>query len=112
MEHRDKERLTDMLVYAQRVQTFIANRTQQDLRTDNELVGLAVVRAIEIIGEAANKVSKELQNAHPEIPWRNIIGMRHRLIHDYGNVDYAVVWQVATKNLPALIIQLQLVLNE
>ncbi|MHC1730210.1 MAG: DUF86 domain-containing protein [Syntrophobacteraceae bacterium] len=62
----------------------------------------AVVRNLEVIGEAAGRVSTEYQAAHPEIPWRSIIGMRNILIHDYAGVDLDQVWQVVEQDLTTL----------
>jgi len=70
----------------------------------------AVVRQLEIIGEATKRVSKELRSKHPDIPWSDMAGMRDVLIHDYIDVDLGVVWKTASENIPdlkALIIKLQ-----
>jgi uncharacterized protein with HEPN domain len=67
----------------------------------------AVVHAIEQIGEAASRVSDAFQGAHPEIAWRKIKGMRNRLVHDYENTDWAVVWEVLTDEIPRLIAALR-----
>ncbi len=70
----------------------------------------AVVRQLEVIGEATKRVSKELRSRHPEIPWSDMAGMRDVLIHDYIDVDLGVVWKTASENIPdlkALIIKLQ-----
>ncbi len=64
---------------------------------------LAVERCIEIIGEAASKVSKEFQDGHPEIPWKGIIGQRNVLIHEYGEIKHERIWAVATQRIPDLI---------
>jgi uncharacterized protein with HEPN domain len=63
---------------------------------------LALTHLVQVIGEAAQQVSKEFQSAHPQIPWREIIGMRHRIVHDYLNVDEDVVWEVVHSDLPQL----------
>jgi uncharacterized protein with HEPN domain len=63
----------------------------------------AIIRSLEVIGEAATKVSSAFRDAHPQIPWREITGMRHRLIHGYGEVRLEVVWAVVRDDLPALI---------
>ncbi|KJS38449.1 MAG: hypothetical protein VR70_10075 [Rhodospirillaceae bacterium BRH_c57] len=67
----------------------------------------AVIRSLEVIGEAAGKVSPALCLEHPEIPWREITGMRHRLIHGYADVRLDVVWAVLRNRLPALIATLR-----
>lgn len=66
----------------------------------------AVIRSLEVIGEAAGKVSAVFQAAHPEVPWRRITGMRHRLIHGYAEVRMDIVWQTVRDELPALKAQL------
>ena len=63
----------------------------------------AVIRSLEVIGEAAGKVSTTLRNGHPEIPWRDITAMRHRLIHGNAEVRIAVVWEVVRERLPRLV---------
>ena len=65
-----------------------------------------------IIGEAANQISNELQMAHPEIPWKVIVGMRNVLIHDYVQTNYALVWKTAKEDLPKLLEQLQSIQDE
>ena len=63
----------------------------------------AVIRAIEIVGEAAGKLSPEFRSAHSDVPWKEMIGMRHRLIHAYDKVSLAVVWAVVRDELPTLL---------
>jgi uncharacterized protein with HEPN domain len=62
---------------------------------------------VEVVGEAARKVSPEFQAAHPEIPWRPIIAQRHVLAHDYGEIDQEKIWRVANVHIPDLIVQLE-----
>lgn len=68
---------------------------------------LAVAHLIQTIGEAARRVSEKFRDAHPETPWRAIVGMRHKVVHDYLHVDFDIVWDVATADLPALIPNLE-----
>lgn len=70
----------------------------------------AVEREVEIIGEAARKVSPACRDAHPEIPWRKIIGQRHKLAHEYGEIQEEVIWRVATVHVPELIAHLRALL--
>jgi uncharacterized protein with HEPN domain len=67
----------------------------------------AVERSIEIIGEAARRVSREFQEQHPDIPWQKIIAQRHVLAHEYGEIKHERMWRVATVHIPALILQLK-----
>ena len=70
---------------------------------DDEILRLELTHLVQVIGEAARKVSTEFQQDHPEIPWRRIIGMRHRIVHDYMRVDEDVLWEVITADLAALL---------
>jgi uncharacterized protein with HEPN domain len=67
----------------------------------------AVIRSLEVIGEAASKISDDFQRDNPEIPWRQIVGMRNRLIHVYFDIDYKVVWQTMKSNIPSLLKMLE-----
>jgi uncharacterized protein with HEPN domain len=71
---------------------------------------LALTHLVQIIGEAARRVSPDFQDANPKIPWDDIIGMRHKVVHDYMGTDYDIVWQVARMDLPSLILELERVL--
>jgi uncharacterized protein with HEPN domain len=77
-------------------QEFIANKMAQD----------AVVRQLEIIGEASRNLSEDFCKLHPEVPWSQIVGMRNRMAHDYLNVDMEIVWDIVTHDLPALKLRL------
>jgi uncharacterized protein with HEPN domain len=69
----------------------------------DENLRLALIHLIQTIGEAARQVSREFCNSHPDIRWADIIGMRHKVVHDYLGVDDDIVWQVATEDLPKLV---------
>jgi uncharacterized protein with HEPN domain len=73
----------------------------------DENLRLAVTHLIQIIGEAARRVSPEFRQAHAEVPWADIIGMRHVVVHDYLRVDEDIVWQVASADLPQLVAVLE-----
>ena len=88
-----------------------AGRSRADLDTDR-LLNLSLVRLLEIIGEAANRISKDVQDEHPEIPWSNIIGLRHRLIHGYSSIDLDIVWQIVTADLQPLVAALERMLGD
>jgi uncharacterized protein with HEPN domain len=98
--------LGQMLDAARRAVAITSGRTREELDTD-ELLDLAVVRILEILGEAANRVPKDDQVRYPDIAWSEIVSMRNRLIHGYDNVDLDVVWQVVTEDVPALVAELE-----
>lgn len=102
----DLSYLWDMLEAAKAVLAFIQGRTLAEYETDLMLRS-AVERQIEIIGEAARRVSKEFQLAHPEILWRPIQAQRHVLAHDYGEIKHDRIWRVAETHIPELIALLE-----
>ena len=95
-----------MLDAAREAVAFASGRSRQDLDQDRILV-LAVVKCVEMIGEAAARVSEQTRTDHPEIPWQDIVGMRNRLIHAYFDINLDVVWSTITADLPALISELE-----
>ena len=98
----DDTRLRHMLDAAKQVQTFMQGRNREDLDSD-PMLRLAVVKAIEIIGEAAAKVSPERQTTIPQLPWPQMVSMRNRLTHAYFDIDTEVVWKTIVEDLPELI---------
>lgn len=107
MTHKeDSIRLLHMLDSAKEAVSFVEKRKRSDLDTDRMLL-LALIRSIEIIGEAASQVTKETQLQYPDIPWAAIIGMRNRLIHAYFNIDIDRVWDTVFDDLPVLIRSLE-----
>ena len=90
---------------------FMLGKTREDLASDRMLV-LAVVKDLEIIGEAAGRVSAECRDRHPEIPWAVMVGMRNRLTHAYFSIDLDIVWGTVRNNLVPLVEQLERVIQE
>ena len=86
--------------------TFLEDKTKEAFDSDEKL-RLAVIHLLQIIGEAAGRISKEFCHKHPEIPWKAIIGMRNKVVHDYLGVDENIVWDTATNELPQLINKLE-----
>jgi uncharacterized protein with HEPN domain len=95
-----------MIEATETVAQFVARRSRADLDEDRMLL-FAVVHAIEILGEAASKISLETRTAAPQVPWGAIVSMRNRLIHGYFDIDTAIVWKTATVEIPALVPQLR-----
>ena len=90
-----------ILLCIEKIQDYTKNLTKKDFN-NNELVQDAVIRNIEIIGEAVKKISKELKSQYPNIPWKEMSGMRDKLIHDYFGVDVDVVWKTVDDDIPFL----------
>ncbi|MDE2476862.1 MAG: DUF86 domain-containing protein [Alphaproteobacteria bacterium] len=103
---RDAALLLDMLLAGRDALSFVERLTEAAFLA-SRLHQNAVIRSLEIIGEAAGKVSAETQAAHPEIPWREVTGMRHRLIHGYGEVGLDLVWMVVRDRIMPLIAALE-----
>jgi uncharacterized protein with HEPN domain len=95
-----------MLDHAREALAMVSGRSRHDLDTDR-MFQLALTHLVEIIGEAANRVSREGRSRHPYIPWQDAINTRNRFIHGYDSVDYDIVWQIATRELPVLITALE-----
>ena len=106
MRADDRVRVLHMIEACESVQRFIQGRRRLDFESDQMLL-FAVVRAIEVLGEAAGKVSEDTRSACPEIPWPEITNMRNRLIHGYFDIDIDIVWNTASIELPALLADLR-----
>jgi uncharacterized protein with HEPN domain len=102
----DPAHIWDMLDGAQSVLDFVGEKTLEDYLEDGVLQA-AVERKIEIIGEAARKVSDEFKQSHPEIPWRRIIGQRHVLAREYGEINHKMIWNLIKESIPQLIRMLE-----
>jgi uncharacterized protein with HEPN domain len=100
--------LGDMLDAASRAQRLAAGVDKASYDA-NDTLQLALTRLVQIVGEAAREVSEHARSSLPQIPWPLIVGMRHRLVHDYRNVDLDILWNVVTVNLPPLIEALETV---
>jgi len=98
-EYRDY--IEDILSSILKIEQFIDELTFEDFKNDDKTV-FAVIRALEIIGEAAKKIPQPLKDKYPQIPWREISGMRDKLIHGYFGVDLRVVWDTIKIDIPDL----------
>jgi len=111
MHKDDFVRLRHMLDAARDVEQFTQGKTRRDLDNDR-LLELGVVKAIEMIGEAASKVSPEVKHEFSDIPWDDIIRMRNRLIHAYYRIDLNLVWTTITDDIPLLREELDKIVTE
>jgi uncharacterized protein with HEPN domain len=110
MKPEDKIRIQHMLDAAEKAVHFMGNLDISAFKKDEKLI-LSVIRLLEITGEAAVRVTDDLKEEYPEIPWYQIASTRNRLIHGYFDVDLAIVYQIINRDLPLLIIQLQSLLK-
>lgn len=106
MQQADRIRLRHMLDAAREAHTYAQGRTRRDLDEDRQLA-LSLVKLIEIVGEASLKLSDEARAELPDLPWPDIAGMRHRLIHAYYDIDFDRVWDTVLDDLPPLVERLQ-----
>lgn len=111
MTDKDLIRLKHMLDSAQAVLSFIKGEKRSSLNTNRLLVS-GIIRELEILGEAAGKVSQKTRDLFPELPWKQLIGMRNRLIHAYFDVDHDVIWKTAKNYLPSFARQLKKIINK
>ena len=102
----DLTSLGHMLEVAGWALSITEGRTRRDLNSDLQFF-LALSRAIEVIGEAANRVSDTTQSRTPEIPWRRIIGMRNHLAHKYDNINYSTLWLTVQEYVPPMIAEVR-----
>ena len=102
-------RLRHMLDHAQEALALAEGKTREDVDQDR-LLELALVRLLEIVGEAASRIPEEECARFPEIPWAQIVGLRNRLIHGYDAVDLDIFWQIVVADLPPLVANLESIL--
>ena len=106
MENKDHARLKHMLDSTEAILSFIKGKRRASLDRDRLLLS-AVLRELEIIGEAAGRISEKTKKKFPNLPWKELIGMRNRLIHAYFDVDHDIVWKTIREYLPSFLKQLQ-----
>lgn len=109
MQKDDAVYLGHMLDMARKVSVRVAGVSREDYDADEDL-RFVIAHLIQTIGEAAARVSIPMQKAHPEIPWKNVTGIRHRIVHDYMGVDYDILWEVAVRHIPPLIANLEAII--
>lgn len=106
----DSGRLQDMLEAIEKIEAYVGQERQAFF--EDELLQVWVIHHLQIIGEAANRLSPEIWETYPSIPWTSVIGMRHILVHNYFGVDLDRVWLVVEKDLPILKPQIEDILAE
>jgi uncharacterized protein with HEPN domain len=108
--HEAGVRLRHMLDHAKEAVSLARGKNRADLDKDR-LLNLALVRLLEIIGEAASRIPKNERDLYPNIPWPEMVGLRNRLIHGYDEVDFDILWQIVSSDLPPLIKNLEKLLE-
>lgn len=108
MRHDDALFL-DMLIAARKIQTFVANMSEDEFKV-HEMAKSAVIREFQVIGEAARMISDAGKVEHPDLEWKMIAGMRNRLIHEYFAIRYELVWQTIQNDLAPLITEIEKIL--
>ena len=106
----DRASLSHMLDHAREILEMTRDRTAVDLETDRKRE-LSVLHLLALTGETSRRVSRALRDSHPEIPWRDVAGMRNFLIHAYDEVHLPLVWETVTTRLPPLVRRLEQILS-
>jgi len=103
--------INDMLECIERIEKYISGLSYDDFIKDDKTKD-AVVRNLEIIGEAANQIPVDIRKKYKDIPWAQIVGLRHRLIHGYFVIDYDIVWNIIDKEMPDLKIRIKKIFKD
>ncbi len=109
--HETSVALRHMISHAKEAIDLAQNTSRAELDT-HRLLNLSLVRLLEIVGEAARRIPKDVQLRYPDIPWGQIIGLRNRLIHGYDTVDFDILWEILTGDLPPLVVRLEHILAD
>lgn len=103
-------RVHHMLDHSREASAMAGDRSRDELHSDR-MLNLALVRLLEIVGEAAARIPEDFRSQHPEVPWQDVADLRNRLIHGYDAVDLDVLWAIITDDLGPLIVQLEISIN-
>ena len=101
MKRTYRDYILDILTSIQEIEEFVEGMDFEEFVTDRKTIN-AVIRSLEVMGEAVKKIPSEIRTKYPEIPWKYIAGMRDKLIHEYHSVDLEIIWEVIEKEIPPL----------
>lgn len=110
-KRRDTEFLRDIMEAMQRVISYTKNSSYEEFMDDTKTQD-AVLRNIEVIGEATKGLSTSFKKSHPAVPWRDMSGMRDKVIHHYFGINYDIVWNVAKEQMPQLVPRIESILKQ
>lgn len=108
---RDREYLLDILEAAKLAIEYIGEKTREEFFSDSQCQD-AVIRRLEIIGEAARRISEETRTAYPDLLWSDMVSMRNVMIHEYDDVDLVIVWETIKNDLPQIVDSLEKILGQ
>ena len=109
--NRDTIHLADIVASAQMIRAYVAGISRQAFLRDTQIQD-SVIRRLEIIGEAAGRVSRRFRDENPDVPWSRMRGMRNWVIHRYDDIDMEVVWETVEQDIPRLITRLESLVSE
>jgi uncharacterized protein with HEPN domain len=108
----DRQRLLDIMEAIENIERYVNAENEPRIIADDELIQVWVVHHLQIIGEAASKISESLREKHPEVAWGGMIGMRHVLVHGYFETNTNIVWKAVERDLPILKPQIEEMLKK
>lgn len=111
MKRTYRDYVLDLLSSIQEIEEFTKDMDFEEFIKDKKTVN-AVIKSLEIMGEAAKKIPAGIRNKHPKIPWKYVVGMRNKLIHEYHGVDLEIVWEVIKSEIPPLKPKFEKILKE
>lgn len=111
MKHTNKHYFRDILEYANFALSFLENMSYDQFTNDPKTV-FAVVRALEVIGESSNRVPDDLKEKYSYVPWHKMRGLRNKIVHNYDDIDYTIVWNIVKNEIPKLIKQINEIIDE
>lgn len=111
MKRTNKHYFKDILDYANSALEFIENIPYENFISDKKVI-FATIRALEVIGESSNRIADEIKQKYPNLPWVQMRGLRNRIIHNYDDIDYTIVWNVLKNEIPKLISQIEEIIDE